>query len=152
MANEINQELETMAFDLYAKRVATLPPGRNGERDVIESFARAEEFLAVRKKVRSGEVKAKGPTGPQLSDCCAPNLPRSHPINLVAQTFTDRKGSQVPCDLAKINRIAKFLAVNPTPEKDPDELVVKLNREFPELGWTLPEINTARAIMHAYVN
>src|SRR5205823_2384604 len=112
-----------------------------GEAVALDSFRAAEAFLAVRKRVKAGELKAKEPDGPQLANVCCPNLRRTSPHNLVSQRFGD---------LTRVNRIKKWLDANPTPENDPDELVAKLNREFSDLGWTMPEINVARAVFGAY--
>lgn len=153
MANETKEqssELDELAFEIYSKRVAAHPVKGGGERDALDSYRKAEAFLAVRKRVRAGETKVKEPDGPELCDCCAPNLPRNHPHNLVAKVFTDRKGTKIPGDLAKVNRIAAWLNKNPTPESDPEELVSRINHEFPELDWTQTEINTARAVFPAY--
>lgn len=150
MADEPNKELDALAFEIYSKRVASHPVRRGGERDALDSYRKAEAFLAVRKKVRSGETKVKDDGLVELCDCCAPNLPRSHPHNLVAKVFTDRKGTQIQGDLAKVQRIAAWLYKNPTPESDPEELVSRINREFPELNWEQKEVNTARAVFPAY--
>lgn len=152
MADEPNKELDALAFEIYSKRVASHPVKGGGERDALDSYRKAEAFLAVRKKVRAGETKTKELDGPELCDCCAPNLPRNHPHNLVAKLYTDRKGTKIPGDITKVNRILAWLNKNPTPESDPEELVSRINREFPDLDWKEAEINTARAIFPSYAN
>ena len=144
-------DLDDLAFQIFSQSVASHAAKRGGEREAIESYRKAESFLAIRRRVKSGELKPKEPDGPQLADCCAPNLPRTHPHNLVARQFTDRKtGAVIAGDIARVNRIKQWLDRNPTPETNPDELVHRLGREFPDLNWTLVEINTARAIFPAY--
>lgn len=157
MANEpnkaapvVNEELDDLAFEIYKERVGRGLTRRNGEHEAAESYRRAEAFLAVRKKVRAGELKPTKEEGPQLAESCAPNLPRTHPINLVARVHIDRKGVETPGNLDKIRRIKDWLDKNPTPEDDPERLVHQFGREFHDLGWDLPKINTARAIFGAY--
>ena len=143
-------ELDTLAFDIFSKRVAA-KPATSGEQDAALAYRQAEAFLAIRKKFRAGELKAKEPEGVQLCDCCAPNLPRVHPVNLVAKNYANRRdGVPHPGDLHKVNRILRWLNGNPTPEGDPGQLVARLNREFPELGWDLPTINVARQLFPQY--
>lgn len=147
MATETT-ELDTLAFELFKQRASNLRQA--SEFEAIQAYKQAETFLAVRAKVQSGELTPAEPEGPQLADCCCPNLPRTHPYNLVARLHTDRKGVETPGDLGKVNRVKKWLDKNPTPETDPENLVARLNREFPELGWDLPTINTARTILPSY--
>lgn len=141
MANETkpNTELDELAFEIYSKRVAA--SNRSGEQLAVASYRDAEAFLAVRAKARNGSLESKTADESGLCEVSAPNLKRTHAHNLVSQRFGD---------LAKVNRIKVWLDRNPTPESDEGELVAKLNREFPELSWDLPTVNTARAIFPAY--
>lgn len=134
-------DLDDLAFQLFTARAAAHPGQRTGERDAIQAYREAEAFLAVRKKLKAGELKATVPEGPQLADCSAPNQKRTHPHNLVSQRFGD---------LAKVNRIKQWLDRNPTPENEPEQLLQKLSHEFPDLGWDMPTVNVARAIFPAY--
>lgn len=144
MANEKQNttELDEFAFEIFKQSVARSPVNRGGEQQARAAYIKAEAFLAVRDKARAGELKAVKSDTPVLADCFAPNLKRNHPFNLVSQKFGD---------LNKVNRIAKWLDVNPTPESEPEELVSRINREFPDLSWDQPAINTARAIFPEYV-
>ncbi len=134
-----NVELDTMAFEIFSKRVAASPAKRGGEREAMDAYRCAEAFLAARDKVRSGELREK-PVD-LLADCHAPNLKRTHPHNLV---------SKAQGNLERVNRIRKWLDSNPTPADEPDQLLARLNREFPDLGWDLPTVNVARAIFPQY--
>ena len=149
-ATQPNKELDDLAFQLYSQRVSAHPLHRGGEKEVREAYVKAQTFLDVRARVHAGELATKEPTGPQLADCCAPNLPKTHPINLVAAAHTDRKGTAHAGDLSRVAKINKFLNENPTPEKEPDELVDKFARTFPDLGWDLAQIATARQTFPAY--
>lgn len=140
-ALEADPELDALAFEIYKQRIATTHVKRGGEQIALDSYRKAEDFLRIRDKIRSGDTSTKQPEGPQLSDCSAPNLSENHPHNMVSKRYGD---------LTKVNRIKKFLDQNPTPESDPGELVGKINREFPGIGWDLPQVNTARAIFPAY--
>lgn len=137
-----NSELDEFAFEIFKQSVANSPVNRGGEQHARAAYAKAEAFLAVRERVRAGEMKPAKQDGPKLCDVSAPNLRRTHPHNLVSQRFGD---------LAKVNRIAKWLDQNPTPESNPDELVDRLKYEFTDLDWDLPTINVARTIFPEYV-
>lgn len=150
MANEARKadmELDDLAFKIYAQRVAAGPVKGGGEREAKTAYQRARAFLEVRDAVRSGALEVAAPAGPQLADCCAPNLPPTHPLNLVSQTYGD---------LAKVRRIHDWLEKNPTPEKDTEELVARFRRAFSDVSWgkdhaeALATINTARAVFPAY--
>jgi len=142
MAEKSTNELHDKAFELFREMVAKSPTGRGGEQQARAAYMKAEAFLAVREAIQSGAIKPSKSDGPALTDCCAPNLHRSHPYNLVSQRFGD---------LTKVNRIQQWLDKNPTPERDPEDLVSRLKDAFPELSWDTPAINTARAIFPQYV-
>ena len=140
-AREPVSELDRLAFEIFAAGLAARPIHRGAEQEAIASYRAAESFLAVRQRVRAGELKTVAPTGPQLADVSAPNLSRTHPLNLVSREF----GS-----LSRVQTIGTWLANNPTPEKEPEQLLTRLNRQFPDLSWTLPMVNTAREIFPDY--
>lgn len=133
-------ELDRLAELFMAHAPATIPP----ERLAIACYKKATAFLAVRDKIRSGEINVeptKEAKGVQLSTCSAPNLKKSHPLNLVSQRFGN---------LDRVNRIKLWLDKNPTPERDPSDLVPRLQREFPDLEWGVAEINVAREVFPHY--
>lgn len=144
MANDPRQqpqtEIDTIALEIFSKFVAAQPT-RSGEQMAIGAYRAAEQFLAVRARVRAGELQPAKVEGPQLSEASCPNQRPTHPVNLVSQRFGN---------LEKANRIRVWLSQNPTPEKDEGELVDRLNRQFPELSWDMPTINTARVLLPAY--
>lgn len=139
MADEKMTELDEIALQIYAQRPSA--SRISGESDALDCYRRADAFMAVRAKVRKGELKAAKPTGPQLADCSAPNLRKNHPLNLVSSRYGD---------LARVSRIAQWLEAHPTPERDPEELVIAFNREHGGLDWALPEISTARLVFPTY--
>lgn len=149
MATETS-DLDRLAFELFLHRAGGTR--RASEREALVAYRQAEAFLAVQEKVKAGLLTPTEPDGPQLADCCCPNLPRTHPHNLVAKVHTDRKGVETPGDLAKVNRIKKWLDKNPTPEGEDEQtyFINRLNREFSDLGWTVAQVGVARAIFPAY--
>lgn len=150
MANEpkSNDERDRLAERIFTQRATA----RNvSEKDAIEAFRHADTFLAARKKIASGEIKTAAPEGVQLAECCCPNQPRTHPHNLVARIFDDGKGGEpIPGDLGKIKTLHAWLERNPTPERNPEEVVHRINRQFSELNWDLDMLTIARAIFPAY--
>ncbi len=146
-SDKTSEELDRLAFDIYRERVARGIVNKSGEQIAVESYRKATEFLAAREKIRTGALDAEKPVGPQLCDCCAPNLHKTHPHNIVSQQMGD---------LAKVNRLKKWLDANPTPEGDPVDIVHRFVQAFPECQWgkdtteTLAAINTARAIFPHY--
>src|SRR5688572_8723434 len=127
---EPNKELDNLAFEIFSKQ----PLKGAAERDARDSYRRAEAFLAVQQQAQSGKLKPKeATTATELVDICCPNLPATSPFNLVAKVHTDRKGTQTRGDLAKVNQIANWLYKNPTPDDDAQELVDRLNHQFPKL-------------------
>lgn len=140
-AEKTTPELDALAERIFCEAVVNSPSKRSGEDLATQAYARAAEFLKVQKKMQSGGLSHDKANGPRLSNCCAPNLHKRHPHNLVSQRFGD---------LNLVQKINAWLASNPTPETDPEEILPRLRRDFPELGWGLPDINTARAIFPAY--
>jgi hypothetical protein len=147
-------ELHDLAFQIFAQRVAGTAGPRAGEQEALVAYRQAEVFLATKRKVLSGGFKPeKAEPTDKLSDACCPNQRATHPTNLVARLHTDRRtGAETKGDPQKVNRVKQWLDANPTPESNPDELVNRINRQFPELGWSIDEINTARAILPAYAS
>ena len=147
-------DLDALAMDIFTQTAAANPQRNVGEPEAIAAYRKAEAFLSARRKVRSGELKPKeSATGLQLADCCCPNQPRTHPHNMVAAQWTDRRtGAVVAGNLEKVNRVWRWLQANPTPDDGDavDAHIGRLGREFPELGWGLAEINTARAVFPQY--
>jgi hypothetical protein len=146
---EDQDELDSLAFELFSKRA--VHGRRSGEREALDAYKQAECFLATKKKLRNGELKKD--TAQVMSECSAPNLPRNHPLNLVAGVYTDRRsGKQFPGDLGKVKRIHAWLQQHMTPDVNPEELVAALATDFQDLNWDLPTINIARAVFPTYAS
>ena len=93
----------------------------------IRCFRDATAFLEIAAKFASGELSVKAIENNPLDEAHAPNLKKTHPINLVSQRFGD------------IQKVAKIFEM----VKSPD--VVSLE----EYNWGLQECNQARAIFPA---
>jgi hypothetical protein len=143
-------ELDSLAFEIFSKRVAMGQGAgkQGGERIAERSFREAETFLAVRARVHAGDIDLKPASakGAIMADCCAPNLPRTHPHNLVSARLGD---------LTKVKRILSWLRANPLSDRDnpaaDQERCESLNRSFPELNWNTVSMHVAEAIFPAYV-
>ena len=133
-------ELEAVALEIYGKLVSAGVP-RNGEQLATAAFVKANEFLAVKAKIKSGEISLEPKEESKWSDVCAPNLPKFHPHNLVSRAMGDPE---------LVKKIHEWLEKNPTPERNPEELVDRLNRTFRSLDWSDTEVKTARAIFPEY--
>jgi hypothetical protein len=148
MASEKFDDRDDLAFQIFSKRATSTR--RTGEREALAAYAQADAFLSAREKIKTGKVKQIEEVQ-TMADCSAPNLPRTHPLNLIAQTYTDRRtGKQYPGDLAKVKQIKAWLDKTLTPNVNPEELAERLAADFPELRWDLPTINVARAVLPHY--
>lgn len=144
-----NIELDEFAFEIFKQAVARSPINRGGEQQARSAYVKAEAFLNVRDRIRSGELKPAKVDGPVLADCSVPNKHRTDPINMVSTRFGN-------ANLELVNRVKKWLDVNPTPESDPLDIVPRFKSQYPELHWgdtpeqVVASIATARVIFTAY--
>jgi hypothetical protein len=144
--------LDELAFEIYSKAVAAAPMQVGGERIALDAYRKAEAFIAVREKIAAGELDTSAAEASPFADCSLPNQPSTHPLNLVAKEHVNRKtGVKTPGDLQKVNRIKKFLDMNPVPDSEhEEEFLRRLNSEFKDLHWDMPTTNVARAVFPAY--
>lgn len=150
MANETKVAetpgLDDLAFKIYTQAVAARPLKGSGEREAMDAYRKAEAFLAVQKRVASGQLKAARSPADQLAECSAPNLDRKrHPLNIVSKRFGNAE------TLRTAAKIHEWLKANPVETSDPKVLVEAFNEEFVGFNWDLPTINVARAVFPAYV-
>jgi len=138
---EISQEehdlLSQRAFELFTTRSVR---GGSSPALVKQCFRDAATFLAISDNILVGDDTAEVPTGPQLADACAPNLPCGgvsgmHPLNLVSSRFGDLKKCRLAHD---------WLKSNPANDQDP--------KAYEALGWDVPTTNLARIILAPYAN
>lgn len=99
----------------------------SAEQLAIRCFRDATAFLKIADKFATGVLSIEAIDNDPLDEAHAPNLKKTHPVNLVSRRF----GS-----VAKVAEIWQMI-------KNPD--VVKLE----ELNWGLQECNQARAIFPA---
>lgn len=126
-----NEVIEQRAFELFTARRAQLGLRGDAEQIAAECYRDAEAFSNVAQRVRSGEAPAARSAGPQLSDCCAPNLKPTHPVNMVSQRF------------GTLDRVQQIHA-----QLQADEKLDSL----PEYEWGQSEVNTARTLFPAFVS
>lgn len=97
----------------------------------IGCFRDAAAFLAAAEDVQAGNVDWFAEDTNPLDSAFAPNLKRTHPINLMSRAWGDLK---------KVQSVLADLEANPA-------------AEFYELySWGKPEVNQARALFPAIVN
>lgn len=140
MAKEHN-EIDELALSLYAERISKLPAQSSGEEAARWAFRKAEDFLAIRDRLRSGEKEVLHVS--KLADVAAPNLKKTHPHNLVSQRFADENGGEAKV-LAMIREIHNWLIAHP--KSDQSEVA------YDKLDWDVPTTNLARVLLPHYVN
>lgn len=124
-----NDKVARMAFELFTARRAansrTMP-----EFIAVESFRDAEAFVSVSARRANGEsVEKMGKQSP-LDDCSAPNLKKTHPLNMVSQRFGNP-------DLKQVRTIAAVLKADPTLDT------------YGDLEWSAAEVSVARQVFPA---
>ncbi len=136
-------EIDRIALQIFANRAALTHGSPASAADAVKCYKEEATFIRARGQFHAGEFDPQVAKGPQLADCCAPNLPKTHPHNLVSGQMGD---------LTKVASIQKFLVANPNPKHEGGEqdIINALNRQF-ALGWTFAELRTARVIFPQYV-
>lgn len=140
MAAEKNVELDELAFRLYAERIAKLPAQASGDASSAWAYRKAQEFIAVREKVRSGDKAVTAES--ILADVCAPNLKKTHPLNLVSQRFKDDNGGETKV-LNRIKETIDWLRDHPRSDENPIA--------YEKLDWDVPTTNLARTVLPNYL-
>lgn len=125
--NQDKEQLEAYAFELYAQRNRSR---RTNESVAVDCFRDAEAFMSVAKKARAGRLPKRDDDSP-LDFVRAPNLPRTHPVNLTSRAHGDLK---------KVQEVNEWLLQNPEA------------KEYSPLGWGQDEVTKARLIFPVYAN
>lgn len=148
MAKSDSTEIEELSFRLYAERIAKMPAQVGGEAAASWAFVKAQDFIDVRDRVRSGEKPSINES--KLADVCAPNLRPTHPHNLVSRSFADANGGE-PKVLNRIKQICDWLDKNPRSDEQPVALT-QLDRLDPStrFDWDVPTTNIARVLLPHY--
>ena len=130
MAKDTN-EIDELAFRLYAERISKMPAQVNGEESSTWAYKRAKDFLAIRDRCRSGELDVTAPEGPQLDDASCPNQKPTHPFNVVSKRF----GS-----FDQVRKLKELLDKNTNDD----------SAAFRAIDWDAPTVRLARTIIPNY--
>lgn len=136
-----NDELDELAFRLYAERIAKMPAQVNGEESSNWAYRKAQDFIVVRDRVRSGESP---PAESRWSDASAPKLKPTHPHNLVSKRFVAEVHGGDAKALSLIKEIVKWLETHP--QSDMHQVA------YDRFDWDVPTTDLARIILPQYVN
>ena len=121
--------LPLIALELFKGR--SLQPGVNPHQLAINCFRDATVFLAATNEVQSGNADLFTEEANALDLAYAPNLKRTHPINLMSRAWGN---------LQKVQAALADLDAHPSAEF------------YEPYGWGKPEINQARALFPAVVS
>ncbi len=114
--------------------------------------------MDISRQIQDGSLSTSKPET-RLQDASAPNLPVTHPMNLISQRFVDKNGGTEAEVISRITHIVEFLRANPMLGKPqdgvdlpgPDKVIleeVEVKGGDPiRVNWTVPDINTARLIL-----
>lgn len=138
MAKTESNEVDELAFRLYAERVAGQPAQANGEASAAWAYRKAEDFVAVRERVKSGDTQVLAVS--RLADVSAPKLKRTHPHNIVSQRYAAENGGEQRV-LALLKEIHTWLQQHPAADA-----------QYDQLDWDAATTNLARNIIPHYVN
>ena len=122
------ENLTSVALELFKAR--SLQPGINPQRIAVECLRDARSFLQAADDFLSGKSQRDLESSP-LDDAFAPNLKKTHPINLMSSTWGDLK---------QVERILDELAADPSIDS------------YTQFGWGKSEINQARVLFPSVVN
>lgn len=149
---EISSEVEvdSLAFQLYSDRIAKMPAQTNGDDVARWAYRKAEEFVGIRERVKSGDTAVLKQS--RLADAAAPNLKPNHPLNLVSQRYCEANGGEAKV-LATVAKILAWLASHPASDENPIALD-QIDRFDPStrFDWDVPATNLARTILPAYAS
>ena len=121
--------LPLIALELFKGR--SLQPGVNPRQLAIDCFRDATVFVAAAQEVQSGNADLFIEETNPLDLAYAPNLKRTHPINLMSRAWGN---------LQKVQAALADLDAHPSAEF------------YEPYGWGKPEINQARALFPAVVS
>ena len=126
---KVSEELNRSVVALELFKARSVQPGGNPRQLAIACFRDAAIFLAAADEVQSGRANLFTDESP-LDVAFAPNLKRTHPINLMSRAWGDLK---------KVQQALADLEANP-------------GTDFYEpYSWGKPEVNQARALFPAVV-
>lgn len=145
-----HERLEDVALTIFSASLATGVHGSQMNMAAERAFSGASAFLTLSQQIESGQKPAvpEAVKGPQLQDCCAPNLPAKHPHNLIAKKHTRRDGSTAGGDLGLVAKIYDRIKGIDLTTKEDNFMI-----EDSELGinWDKPVIQTAQTLFPYFV-
>lgn len=113
--------LENVAFELF--KSMHMFPG-SPEQHAIRCYRNAAAFISMSEKIQLGEVNPTAISNEVLADAYAPNLKKTHPINLMSKEW------------GSVKKVKEAFAEIKNPEV----------KEYELYGWKESEINTARRL------
>ena len=124
-----NPKLSDVALDLF--KVRSTQSGVNTHQLAITCFRDAKIFLDAAQQVHSGHLEIEDDDANPLDIAFAPNLKRTHPINLMSRAWGD---------LQAVQKALVYLDANPKADF------------YEPHNWGKPEVNQARALFPAVVD
>lgn len=121
--------LASVALELFKGR--SLHHGVTPRQLAIGCFRDAAAFLAAADEALAGKIDWSAEDTNPLDSAFAPNLKKTHPINLMSRAWGDLK---------KVRATLAELDANPAAES------------YDPFSWGKPEVNQARALFPAVVN
>ena len=122
-------DVTAVALELFKERSSQ--GGFNPKQLAIDCFRDATVFTDVAEEVMTSGIDLVAEDTNPLDEAFAPNLKRTHPINLMSQAWGD---------LSKVQIVLTDLEANPAAEL------------YEPYSWGKPEVNQARALFPAVVN
>ena len=129
-SDKLNEKLSltTVALELFKTR--SMQPGTTPNQLAIHCFRDAKAFLAITEQLVAGEIDLNVEDSNPLDSAFAPNLKRTHPINLMSRSWGDIK---------KVEAALAELEANPAADV------------YEPYGWGKPEVNQARVLFPTVV-
>lgn len=118
-----------VALQLFKER--STQSGISPKQLAIECFRDATAFTQVAEDIATGDVDLNSEDDNPLDVAYAPNLKRTHPVNLMSRTWGD---------LEKVREVINDLDANPAVES------------YELYEWGKPEVNQARYLFPAVIN
>ncbi len=140
--------VQDVALGVFTAQVANGVPNTHFGQAAHRAFESAEVFMKFARRYSAGEIQFDhNVKGPQPQRCFAPNLPVTHPINLIAVSYKATNGHQGGGDL---NRVAKIWEKIKDIKRLPED---ESRFEDTNLGinWSRDELLTAQRIFPDYI-
>ena len=122
-------DVTAVALELFKERSSQA--GISPKQLAIDCFRDATAFTTVAEDVMTGEIDPVAEDANPLDIAFAPNLKRTHPINLISRAWGD---------LTKVQAALAELDANPAVEF------------YEPYGWGKPEVNQARVLFPTVVS